>query len=230
MSGGVFTGGKLSCAKKLLHDVEQVGFLETIDSGQLGLKMMGGELCINALLAAAYSTGESDGELVSELGSRVKYRQMNQQVSIELDIPSDVERNYMGTTDAIVVLGLIGYVVTKNRPRTTRLESELAIMATKLNLPAFGLVWLSPRGIVPYVYVCATSSCVSETACGSGSLAAYLTSDAGVAGVACDIFQPTGSPITIRRDRLNANRYEIAATVSEVTDLIFGLNTEILNS
>ncbi|QQS18407.1 hypothetical protein IPL68_07510 [Candidatus Saccharibacteria bacterium] len=148
---------------------------------------------------------------------------MKGQVNIELDIPSVIDTNLLDPEDMIVSLGQIGFVVTKNRPVETQLQPTLERMAKQYNLPAFGLVWTSPKGIVPFVFVRDTSSFVRETACGSGSLAAYIVSDAGSAGVDCDIFQPTGKAITIRR-KLGTNTFRLAARVNEVVYEELGIN------
>lgn len=211
--GGVFTEDRLEVAQALLDQssAEQVGFLED-EAAVPRLTMMGGELCINGLLAAATAMGERDGVIIGPNELRVTFSKNEGLTSICL--PLAYQKKSIDD-QTVVLFDSIGYVVSSRAPILIGLKEELKDKCGVWNMPAFGYVQSYGNQIRPYVYVRDTDSLVAETACGSGSVAAYVTTDAGYAGSLVNMYQPTRQPIRIQRTN-QQNSFTISARVDRI--------------
>jgi len=174
-------------AKKLLNEVEQVGFisLEPIPK----LEMMGGELCINATLAFA-SLLEKNGKLsISGINKLVEYENKNKLTTISIPLNYKIKDN-------IILLDGIGFIISKNKNKISK--NLLKNLTKKYNLQAFGIIIYEKNKIDPFVYVKEINSFVNESACGSGSIAFSLFSGFN------KIIQPTGEilNINIKKDKV----------------------------
>lgn len=170
-----------------LGKVEQIGFVETTINGMPKLIMMGGELCINALIALA-SQSEKKGYLLS-IGSNkvIKYYNENNLTTIELEL-------LYKRRDNLVLFQGIGFIFNEEIKATRETLKELCL---KFTLPAFGCINLKGNKIFPIIYVKGTDSLVEETACGSGSIASSIVTDEQ------EIVQPTNEIIKImKKDNL----------------------------
>ncbi len=183
-----------SLSKKLLKKVEQVGFIDT--KPYLALSMMGGELCINAGLAAAFMAG---GKGRISLGAtEADFNNMASSTKISLNLP------YKQAKDTVIFEN-IGYKLTYGGKPADK--AGMRNLCRRYNLPAFGMIELSGSEIKPLVYVRQTDSLVNETACGSGSVAVCI-----LTGIS-KVIQPTGKIIKIKRQK---GRFTISANVSEI--------------
>jgi hypothetical protein len=169
-------------ASDLLAHTEQVGFVTEGESPTLA--MMGGELCVNALLALASCSAAPRGIMhTASLLQPVSYTQKGNQIVIELMLPYSKE-------DSLVLFEGIGYVCTQDvfvPPKEVFHD-----LTVQHKVPAFGFVSYDNHScIVPVVYVAQTQSLIHETACGSGSIALFL-----VTGIT-EVIQPTGEYIRV---------------------------------
>lgn len=173
--------------------VEQVGYLQGNN-----FRMMGGELSINALLAAAY--------LLNQSGQVNGYSFVTNSSTITLTLPSSL---ILATSDNLVRLNGITYQVIRGFPRTpilsTQVNKQLQDLAA--NSRASGLIYYQGSCIKPLVYVPSTNTYVWEKACGSGSLAFSL-----VTGIR-EVIQPSGQSINYQ---INQDNITVTATVKEV--------------
>jgi hypothetical protein len=184
-------------AKKLLNDVEQVGFVSTKATFPK-LTMMGGELCINATLAFA-STLDKNGELTtSGLKDPIPYSNKNELTTIK--IPFKIKKN-----ENVILLDGIGFILYDIKEKSEIKKSELSDLSKKYSLPAFGGIIYNKNKIIPYVYVAGVNSFVKETACGSGSVA--FNAFSGIKNV----IQPTEKIISIKK---RADFFDISAKVT----------------
>ncbi len=171
------------CVADILPTVEQIGFVTGNTQSQL--LMMGGELCINALLALASQLQNEAGVLSTSNQNNIAYRNYDNKTRIEITLPYEIENN-------VILLDGIGFICTK---ADAPLSYLLNAYAQKYNRPAFGeLVYDASGRIYPRVHVVQTDSVIDETACGSGSVAAHLVTGHN------HIVQPTGETITIHSD------------------------------
>lgn len=163
--------------------VEQVGLLRR-DS----FTMMGGELSVNALLAAAYLLNQS-GTI-----NNLSYTVVDSTVSLLLPCSLVLSQ----TKDTVVLRG-ISYRIVPGIPTTKRLTAKMKSELQQLvkNSPAGGLIYYRNNRIFPLVYVPSTNTYVWENACGSGSLAFSL-----ITGVT-DVVQPSGQNIRIKNNKSN---------------------------
>ncbi len=145
--------------KQLASGVEQVGFV-----GNNQLEMMGGEFSVNAALAYGYELGQKGSFSVSGLEVKVEYKSGNSNVSINFCVDYSIDG------DVVLFKPGIGYLGRKNGGTVN--QNELADLAAKYNLPAFGLIKYSLNEIFQtWTYVAETDSMTLETACGASSLA-----------------------------------------------------------
>ncbi len=184
-------------SKKLLKEVEQVGFVST-KAILPKLIMMGGELCINATLAFA-STLNKNGELItSGLKNPIPYSNNNGSTTIKIPFKFKQDEN-------VILLDGIGFILYDTKEKSEIKKSELSKLSKKCNLPAFGGIIYNKNKIISYVYVAGVNSFVKETACGSGSVAFNIFS-----GVK-DVIQPTEKIINIKKE---AKFFDITAKVT----------------
>ncbi len=180
---GCSGGEYISVAKELMSEVEQVGFVYEKD-GRLYLEMMGGELCVNAMIALASLGGERGEFGASGVAGMVKYEN-GEKTQITLPLPY-VQKESLVLFEGIGYLCIEGFDVVSKELLVSR--------AREYNLPAFGVVQYEGSRIKPTVYVTATDSLCEESACGSGSIAMFLST-----GIA-EVTQPTGESIVIARE------------------------------
>ena len=185
-------------SKKLLKEVEQVGFVSTKATLQK-LIMMGGELCINATLALA-STLDKNGKLAtSGLKNPIPYSNKNGSTTIQIPFKFKQYKN-------VILLDGIGFILYDTKEKSEVKKSELSNLSKKYKLPAFGgIIYNNKNKIIPYVYVAGVNSFVKETACGSGSVAFSIFS--GIKNVV----QPTEKIISIRK---KTEFFDISAKVT----------------
>jgi hypothetical protein len=179
--------------------VEQLGFVTGETKSHL--LMMGGELCINALLALASQLENETDILSTNNQNEIAYRNYDNKTRIEINLPHEIEDN-------VILLDGIGFVCAH---ADTPLSYLLNVYAQKYQRPAFGaLVYDATGRIYPRIHVVQTDSTVDETACGSGSVAAHLITGH------TDIIQPTGETITVLSD---GQTFYIEATVVALTEI-----------
>lgn len=183
---------------------------------------MGGELCINATLALASTLPRLQGEI--QLSTTIaQYVQAGSETTIEIDLPYRVVRGNDGY--ATVLFRGIGYMVGINLEEARKLSKKLPGLCEEYRLPAFGLVAKDRGRIYPTVFVRGTNSLVNETACGSGSVAAYIAAGKGSEWYKpgdkepekVPIIQPTGEPIVVSGWRNSqAKLFRISARVERI--------------
>lgn len=185
---------QVKVAQRYLGKVEQVGFISE-ENGLRKLDMMGGELCVDAMLALAHD-GAAVGELLaSSVDGPVAYTN-TAVTTIRFRLP------YKREGQTILFNGM-GYLCTEKKSEISK--AAVAQLARRYHLPAFGLVWYGRGSIAPHVYVAWTGSFIHETGSGSGSIAVSL-----VTGWEA-IMQPSGHFITVRRD---GDMFEVSAKVN----------------
>jgi hypothetical protein len=186
-------------ASRLLSHVEQVGFVTEGESP--ALTMMGGELCVNALLALAFCSPVPRGIMHTASSLHpVSYTQKGSQTVVELMLPYSKE-------DSLVLFEGIGYVCTQDA--FVPPKEVFHDLTVQHNVPAFGFVTYDSHScIVPVVYVAQTQSLIHETACGSGSIALFLAT-----GIT-EVMQPTGEYIRVLK---KGDVFLVEAAVRECT-------------
>ena len=188
---------RLEKVNVLLSTVEQVGFVT--DGERPHLSMMGGELCINALIALAAHSGNEEGILTTATHPEILYKNYIDRTSIVIPLSHTKEDN-------VILFNGIGFVCIQERDESP--THSLSGYAAKYNMPAFGTLTYDSAGrIAPRVHVVSTDSERDETACGSGSVAAHLATGHN------EIIQPTGGIIVVHSD---GETFSIEATVSRL--------------
>ncbi len=185
-------------AKKLLKEVEQVGFVSA-RAGLPKMTMMGGELCINATLAFASTLDEGGKLAASGLKDLVRYSNKNETATIWVPLGF---KKYGNT----ILLEGIGFILYDVKEKSKIEKQELLSLSKKYRLPAFGGIVYDGNRITPYVYVKKVDSFVKETACGSGSIAFSIFSGIG------KVIQPTGEKLRIKSKK---RFFEVSAKVSD---------------
>ena len=183
-------------AKKLLKEVEQVGFIST-KATLPKLIMMGGELCINATLAFASTLNKIGKLTTSGLKNPIPYSNKKDLTIIQIPFKFKQDKN-------IILLKGIGFILYDTKEKSDVTKSELSNLCKKYNLPAFGGIIYNKNKIIPYVYVAGVNSFVKETACGSGSVA--FNAFSGIKNVV----QPTEKIISIKKTKF----FDISAKVT----------------
>lgn len=162
--------------------IEQVGYLEPAWDARAAfrLQMMGGEFCGNAARAAAHYWALRHGFgavrlEVSGLPGVISVETTPQTATVIL--PGDFFRRQQAVAEGCLVdLRGIRHVLVDD---AARLDEAGAIIAKyRADYPALGVVYLQRSGgrikNRPRIWVRATNTCVDETACGSGSIAAAI--------------------------------------------------------
>jgi hypothetical protein len=175
--------------------VEQVGYLQG-DTFQ----MMGDELSINGLLAAAYLLNKS-GQI-----NNLNFDVLDSTVS--LTFPCSLVSN-IDKSSKIVKLDGITYQIITGFPTSQSISNRAKTLLKQLtsDSPASGLIYCRGNQIQPLVYVKATNSYVWENACGSGSLAASLITGKR------EIIQPSGQTISFK---INSQNIVVTTSAKEV--------------
>ena len=173
--------------------IEQVGYL---DGSRF--VMMGDELSINGLLAAAY--------LVK--GARkvngIPFVCEDNQVSLKL--PNTIIKS---VSEQIVRLDGMTYQLCDTPPSSRVISSNTKQLLNSLALssPASGIIYYNGVSIMPLIFVKATNSYVWENACGSGSLAFALVTSV------TQVEQPSGQIIEFQFTKSNIT---VTAAVKEI--------------
>ncbi len=168
------------------------------------LVMMGGELCINATIAAASLLHTGSTIHTSGLDSLIHVVNQGSMTSISFALP------YKRIENVIIFEG-IGFICEDNVQNSSIKETReiLKTYCDKYSIEAFGMIEYQANTIKPYVYVKNVDSLVAETACGSGSIAASI-----VTGYK-DIIQPTGKIIHVERHS-DSNQVTVSAQVQPI--------------
>ncbi len=182
-------------------DFEQVGFIEKGDKCKYKCQIMVGQLCINAMRSLAFWINERFGEKKFELESSGTKKTFT--MEIENWVSISLEKNYqIKKIDEKLILieleGISHFVQTiektkwdeaKFRNQFIKMQKEyLSLFQTN---PAIGLILVDEfNKIYPLIFVKDTNSLIFESACGSGTLAAFI---ANKKSINCFI-QPSGYP------------------------------------
>jgi hypothetical protein len=183
-----------------LHVVDQIGFVSERSEGKMQLDMMGNELCVNSLLATAFTANRSDGNIYSSgLASPVKFsHQINSTYAVTLHM------SYRQSGNIILFEG-IGFIMLPDVDEEVELE-QLSRLESQYDVAAFGAMFYRDVNIKPCIYVRETKSLKLESACGSGSIAYALYSGN------TSIYQPSGGNLLV--DILDRSESELTCTVS----------------
>lgn len=190
-------------------EIEQVGYFEapTDPRAVCRLQMMGGEFCMNATRSAAYYYAKQHGlskMLVEASGS-------SELIEVEVDgntthitLPGAF---YIKSTqkDGYTVVDLAGIRHLITEGNFDENSARALIDSNKGDYEAVGVIYTSAEGenisIDPLVWVRGTDSFVRETGCGSGSIAASIsTHQKNTSTVRFSIMQPSGEAYTITLD------------------------------
>ncbi len=175
---------KKDTIKKLLTQVEQVGFLYKEKKPKL--VMMGEELCINAVLAFASTLGKKGHLEASGLKEKVSFTNTKKYTKITITLPFKKNKNS-------IIFDGIGFVILPKKNKQDISKKTVAQLCKKYKLPAFGIILYKDEQIFPIIYVQKTNSFVTETSCGSGSIAFSIYT--GIQKV----IQPTGEIIEVTK-------------------------------
>jgi diaminopimelate epimerase len=173
--------GLASIAKRIMETdpaIEQVGFLFPSASSAFKLQMMGGEFCVNAARCAAHqwfsvNSGDEVEFEVSGLSSPVKARL--EDMVIHLHLPSSLIKSISEIPEGhLVNMEGISFIVSDS----VTVDSRDIVTKFSESNPAVGVIKVSSEdgifSIEADVWVKETDTFISETGCGSGSIAAYL--------------------------------------------------------
>lgn len=192
-------------AKQILarNLAEQVGFVDATAEIPT-LEMMGRELCVNGLLAFAWSLDTTRGSIkTSGLAKPADFNKTRTSTSVSLEIP------FTRPTEDIVLLGGIGYRRVDRFPEMS--PAPLKSLAREYGVPAFGYLVYDGFIMTPYVYVQGTNSLIPETACGAGSIALKILTGES------NIKQPSWSNISVIGPSTN-NRFTVTANVVKIRE------------
>jgi D-alanyl-D-alanine dipeptidase len=212
-----------NCLLGLSSTAEQAGFVD-----ERSFVMAGGEFCGNGSRAAAIiMSGFKAG--------KIKYSVSGFQNLVEAEIKKLAKNRFTVSAkfenlryeiiekdeDRVVGFDGITHVVIKveNLPKNARNILCKKITAYNLNNePAVGLIYLIGDKIFPLVYVKQVNTIYEETACGSGSIAAFLAF--GVKKV----IQPTSQPIFVDKTKnaiFLSSEMEVLENKSQIYDKLF---------
>jgi len=190
-------GSQNTLVHEMLHGVDQVGFIS--DSKTPRLEMMGGELCVNGILALASVMKSPQGVIfASGVRGEIQYLHTEKGTRITFDLPYQIKG------DMVVFEGIAFQCGTEDLEPT---RDEFQQLARQHKVPAFGIIEYDAKQIYPSIYVAKTNSLMRESACGSGSIAVHL-----VTGI-CHVVQPTGETIFIEH---TGNAFSVHATVRRI--------------
>jgi len=174
---------------------EQAGFIKGAS-----FTMAGGEFCGNGSRAAAMIlTGFESGK--AEYNVSGFLNKVYAEVEKFSDVRFNVSACFKGMCYSIAVKpacaivrldGITHVVLEGPAPADARSLFPSIIAGYGLDdEAAVGLIYQEEETITPLVYVKEINTVYEETACGSGSIAAYLVSGVG------RVIQPTGQPISV---------------------------------
>ena len=184
-------------------EIEQVGFMEKGEKTDFRLQMMGGELCINALRCAGKWAYEQTGKLENNIESvgTIFKTFIEEPDLVGIYLPKKYKKEDLVNNLQLITLDGISHFVTTDIIRKDELANQLQFLAEKYshlleNVSAIGLMVLNKEHITPFVWVKETNSKILETACGSGTLAAYIALD----GNKSTFTQPSGFDFFVSED------------------------------
>jgi diaminopimelate epimerase len=170
---------------------EQVGYLEapTIPGVRARLRMMGGEFCGNASMAAAAWIADRDGapdgrqEIALEVSGAegpvacavARAADGSWEGTVEMPLPLEIrECEILGIPLTAVFLPGMVHLIREGRLEPAEAERLLLEAGKRFREPAAGLIqWLEEQEtLIPLVWVRESGTLVWETACGSGTEAA----------------------------------------------------------
>ncbi len=204
-----------SVTAALMDRCEQVGYLaESCDPEQPArLRMMGGEFCGNASMAAgAFLAGKAGLRSGEELrmtlsvsgteepvGCRIRARDGFWEGTVEMPGIPDISSRFLAGKEMVCVrMDGIVHLISQQGPFTAReAENLLRAAAEDLGAPAAGLLqWDGRKGYMkPLVYVPGSGTMVWESGCGSGSTAigAWRAVCRGEGETVTEVRQPGGT-------------------------------------
>lgn len=162
--------------------IEQVGFIEETSSlkTRFRLHMMGGEFCANAARSLAYYIAQKQG--LNKVHLEVSGFPEELEIKIdkecaEISFPGNffVRRKPVEEGDLIDLMGIRHIVIDHG----VHYDAQSLIEKYQEDLPAIGIIRTSQHEfgmrIDPLIWVRNTNSFISETACGSGTVAAAIS-------------------------------------------------------
>ncbi len=162
--------------------IEQVGYIEPAQDSRaaLRLQMMGGEFCGNAARAAAHfwASRHGFGQVRIEVSGAVSVLTVETTpTTAKIVLPGDFFRRRQQVAEGCVVdLQGIRHVLVADEAILR--DATQVIAKYSGDQPALGVVYIQRAGALiknrPRIWVRATNTCVDETACGSGSIAAAI--------------------------------------------------------
>ncbi len=178
---------------QLSDDVEQVGFIEKSKESDIKLTMMGNELCVNAIRSLAlWNYGETGSRKTDvECLNGVYPCELAYWVSI--NIRNDFLPVKLRDGSTLVKMDGIAHFVRNAKDQVDQTETLKNYLRTYgkdiERFPSVGLISMDNNYKLNItVFVRKTKSIINETACGSGTIAAYLAT-----GGKSQIFiQPSG--------------------------------------
>ena len=194
-------------------DVEQVGFIESANdpAAQGRLQMMGGEFCGNAASAFFYILSRQhhiQQAMIEVSGKTAPLQAAMIGEKIELNLSEKitiVDPVASGSTALVEMEGITHLLCEMPAPEDKEAYAREQLLVNHLlDCPAAGVIFFDRTGpetrITPVVWVKATRSLVSESACASGTmaLAVWMNQQHDNQGQAIHVSQPGGAVITVR--------------------------------
>lgn len=184
--------------------IEQVGYIQKMEEGQVHLEMMGGEFCGNATRSAALLGASSSQHQVVQVQCSghsaplpVTLHLEEGTSFVEMPLPLSWEEISCGAFGrlGLVTFPGIAHLIALGIP-----PSEEDFYAIQKYLPchhtfhALGIMFYHQEKMTPYVEVTATQTLVVEGSCGSGTtaLALWRSHLAGSTNQTHHIQQPSG--------------------------------------
>lgn len=185
-SGGIKSKDFPFVARQYLKGpIEQVGFISNGTKAPYRLDMMGGEFCINALRAAGLWIYEKTNKSKFKIESSGTNNLIDLEIQTwsKISLPKNYEvKNLAPDLKLILLDGICHFVLktesTKQKFYIKKLKQFKKIYAKEIKLfNAIGLIGVHQSKIMPLIEVIPTNTIIFETACGSGTLAAYIASN-----------------------------------------------------
>lgn len=204
-------------SKQLRNGIEQVGFIVPGKTTTYKLEMMGGEFCINALRALAHWAYQKTG------ANKFQVESSGTKELVDLEIETwakiKISKKYTvikltSDTKLILLEGICHFVLESpelevNKAKRLLNKLKQTYSNSIKNYAAVGLICVNDSRLFPLVEVIPTGTQIFETACGSGTLAAYIASDC----VTKAWEQPSG---TVFLSSHNENYFYLNGPVSEI--------------
>lgn len=214
---------------------EQVAFIVPPTANADGrIEMMGGEFCGNALRAYGMLLAEKQSKegmlsfLVESSGCTdpmcVRTNYAANESYAQMPLPISVNQmTVSGIRGTMVHLPGIAHFVTEAVPAMSAMEL-LEPEFRKLNVDAYGVIFLSGSKLTPLVKVPLAGSLVWEGSCGSGTLAALIAKTYGApdSEYSAIYTQPAGTlhaRVTITDGKLTAAEIGGSVTISDVIEM-----------